>query len=70
MLKLRDSSVSLFLSCVRGKMGWWRGGGGAGGWEVVEYDECENVFFWPGAVNFHFMQMSLVMSMQFIFGDD
>ena len=27
-------------------------------------------FFWPGAVNFHFMQMSLVMSMQFIFGDD
>ena len=25
---------------------------------------------WSGAVNFHCMQMSLVMSMQFIFGDD
>ena len=25
---------------------------------------------WLGVVNFHFMQMSLVMSMQFIFGED
>ena len=25
---------------------------------------------WPGVVNFHCMQMSLVMSMQIIFGDD
>ena len=25
---------------------------------------------WCGWVNIHFMQMSLVMSMQFIFGDD
>ena len=25
---------------------------------------------WLGVVNFHRMQMSLVMSMQFIFGDD
>ena len=25
---------------------------------------------WSGVVNFHCMQMSLVMSMQFIFGDD
>ena len=22
----------------------WGGGGGMGGWVVVEYDECENVF--------------------------
>ena len=22
----------------------WGGGGGIGGWVVVEYDECENVF--------------------------
>ena len=25
---------------------------------------------WSGVVNFHCMQMSLVMSMRFIFGDD
>ena len=25
---------------------------------------------WPGVVNFHCLQRSLVMSMRFIFGDD
>ena len=35
---------------------------------------CEEAFDgevnWSGVVNFHFMQMSLVMSMRLIFGDD
>lgn len=40
-LRCETQAFLFFLSCVRAKMGWWRG---HGGWVVVEYDECEKVF--------------------------
>ena len=38
--------------------------------EILNEQNFNGEAHWPGVVNFHCMQMSLVMSMQIIFGDD
>ena len=37
---------------------------------VTQATEWSKQLRWPGFVNFHCMQMALVMRMRFIFGDD